>query len=178
MEAARRGWRVLVWLLYASSPHLLGATQDPLTLAAGVWNNDLWFIPASVLIVIGLIPVVSRINERFLFGRHRALETAVRARTEELDKERLRERSFNQVLLTLVSSRALGEVLDGIASLVGDQFAGVQAAILIREAGTESGWKVVPVIIAMSAMSMMVFEPCVCSVTPRPWKAIAFSAFA
>ena len=27
-------------------------------------------------------------------------------------------------------------------------------------------------------MSMIVFEPWLCSVTPRPWKAIAFSAFA
>ncbi len=86
-----------------------------------------------------LSPLVARLNQRFFFGRKRALEAAVRSRTGELDRERIRERSFNQVLVTMVSNRSLGEVLDGVAWLIRDQVPGAEVAVLVTG---KAGWQV------------------------------------
>ena len=83
--------------------------------------------------------LAARVNQRFFFGHRRALEAAVRSRTAELDRERIRERSFNQVLVTLVSNRSLGEVLDGVAWLIRGQVPGAEVAVLVSG---KAGWQV------------------------------------
>ncbi|MDQ1474258.1 MAG: hypothetical protein QOJ99_5738 [Bryobacterales bacterium] len=66
--------------------------------------------------------------------KERGLEDAVRQRTDELDRERLREKAQNRVLGMLVSNQSLGSVLDAIAAMARSEIPDCHCVILLRQA--------------------------------------------
>jgi diguanylate cyclase (GGDEF)-like protein len=72
------------------------------------------------------------VQERRHARKERGLEDAVRQRTDELDRERLREKAQNRVLEMLVSNQPLGTVLDAIATIARREIPECYCAILLR----------------------------------------------
>lgn len=71
--------------------------------------------------------------------RERDLEEAVRARTEDLEREQARESARGRILEMLLSNRSLGCVLDAIANMLRQELPGAHAAILLKQ---RDGWSV------------------------------------
>ncbi len=96
-----------------------------------------WVTAALAAITVAAI-LFLRARELRYSSRSRSLENAVRQRTEELERERFREKSRNRILEMLVTNQPLGAVLDGIAELVlaeavSGQESAVICAILLRQ---------------------------------------------
>ena len=119
----------MVTLISGAPPQLLSWLASPVgaSLAAG-----------SAVAFLGLLLWLTRIALRQA-GRERQLEEAVRVRTEELERERLRERAYNGILEQLVSNQPLGAVLDSIARQVRDETNNCRCAVLLKRS---SGWHV------------------------------------
>jgi diguanylate cyclase (GGDEF)-like protein len=89
-----------------------------------------WFWALLAALVAATAIVAWRARERSHLVRQSALASAVRERTADLDRERLRERERNRILEMLVSNEPLETVLDEVLEGIRTQCPGTLCAIL------------------------------------------------
>jgi diguanylate cyclase (GGDEF)-like protein len=92
------------------------------------WMSRWFWLGSTALAVL----VAWRVNERSHRRREGLLRLAVAERTQDLDRERLRERERNQILEMLVANEPLGTVLDAVTRLIRAECPKAWCAILLK----------------------------------------------
>ncbi len=103
----------------------------------GPWWMSHWFAAAASGFVALMVILFWRSREGEHRRRENELAEAVRQRTEDLQKERGRDRASNAVLELVVSNQPLGTVLDAIGNLACANAPGSDFCILLRRGDAE-----------------------------------------
>ena len=95
--------------------------------------RELLFVGGIGLIATALLSFLKLRDRRHLL-RELDLRNAVSVRTEELERERARERARSGILEMLVANQSLGLVLDGIVQLIRNEIPAARCAVLLHRA--------------------------------------------
>jgi len=117
-------------VLAESTDGVIGIEPASMTLTVlPPWYLTSSFLASSVVVIILLAIGGYRWRIRSFMIRHRELESAVAARTIELEAERKLERSQHRVLEMIASGSSLKLVFEGIRDLVRSRFKNIECSI-------------------------------------------------
>jgi hypothetical protein len=102
--------------------------------AAGQWWSSRWYWAVLAALVAATAAIAWRARERVHRRRQRALASAVKERTADLERERHSERERNRILEMLVSNEPLESVLEEVLQGIRSQCPGALCAILLKGA--------------------------------------------